>query len=136
MCIVPVPQISDKVVVTCRGGKPGKKLKTIIEYKDEVSCNNPKKQNIELAVALALVGQTQIRAGGRRIRVQPGQAGRRGVEQDQERTVGSNFGKLGRIMAQTNQVQTERRKGGLRAKPWYGRQTLIDIFVHFRSGRY
>lgn len=30
-------QISDKVVVTCRGGKPGKKLKTIIEYKDEVS---------------------------------------------------------------------------------------------------
>lgn len=30
-------QISDKVVVTCRGGNPGKKLKTIIEYKDEVS---------------------------------------------------------------------------------------------------
>lgn len=32
-----VLQISDKVIVTCRGGRPGKKLKTIIEYKDEAS---------------------------------------------------------------------------------------------------
>ena len=29
-------QISDNVLVTCRGARPGKKLKTIIEYKDEV----------------------------------------------------------------------------------------------------
>lgn len=32
-----VLQISDKVIVTCRGERPGKKLKTIIEYKDEAS---------------------------------------------------------------------------------------------------
>ncbi|KAJ9117815.1 hypothetical protein QFC20_000095 [Naganishia adeliensis] len=35
-------EISDKVVVTCRGGKPGKKLKTIIEYKDESWLGKPK----------------------------------------------------------------------------------------------
>ncbi|KAI5453583.1 hypothetical protein NCC49_005408 [Naganishia albida] len=34
--------ISDKVVVTCRGGNPGKKLKTIIEYKDESWLGKPK----------------------------------------------------------------------------------------------
>ncbi|GHJ83931.1 hypothetical protein NliqN6_0333 [Naganishia liquefaciens] len=34
--------ISDNVLVTCRGARPGKKLKTIIEYKDEPWLGKPK----------------------------------------------------------------------------------------------
>lgn len=69
--------ISDKVIVSCTSDKPGRRLKAIIEYKDEVSrngalCMRYSAQHGFASWIVVVARETEVRAGGCYLLVRPG----------------------------------------------------------------